>query len=293
MLSLGHGQEVIVGTAPPIATLPPARSCQPPDTKCARSFNDNGECVDMATVDAATLPDLYNLSAGAINNICGPQISTFPPRADCCRCLSKATCSHPKCVPSSSRDRRCFQPARDIKRPGWFKVGVCDRKTSCDCLELCKNIKCDRVQGKCLLPEDPKPEGWTRPFMCNKRRKCSCFVPPCRETDRCSTAGGQCFKRGSAPLGSTFVGSYCNSREGCYCYKPPVKDCDQTDECKAAINEGKCYGPGDPVPVGAVGVPGSAEMSASVTAGAALRPGIAWLGEESATEKVQNLREPS
>ena len=253
LLSLAHGQEVIGGTAPPIVPLPPLKRCQPLDLKCASSFNNNGECVDMATITVGTLPALYNLSAGAIDNICGPRISTFP---DCCRCLSKATCSHPKCVPKGSRDRRCFHPARDIKRPGWFKVGVCDKKTNCDCLELCKNKRCDQAQGKCLLPEDPKPEGWTRMFVCNKRRKCSCFVPPCTPTTKCTSAGGQCFKRGSAPQGSTFVGSFCNSKKGCYCYKLPVEDCKQTTECKDAIEEGKCYGPREPVPVGAVGVAG-------------------------------------
>ena len=44
----------------------------------------------------------------------------------------------------------------------------------------------------------------------------------------------------------------CDPNNNCYCYKTLLKDCEQTEECTAAIDEGKCYGPGDPLPVGAV-----------------------------------------
>jgi len=253
--------------------------------RCTVQWRGMGQCVDMRTANISTLPVLYDLRAGAVDNVCNT-ITTFP---DCCRCLKLKNCKQTRdCVGASGRcytkgrqpngtillDARCDESkdcycygrcpqTRDCQgsRGRCYKEGFqppwsipldaeCDKDKDCYCYGRCpRTEECKELRGNCYK-KGSEPI-WAVPLdaKCDEDKDCYCYGK-CPVTEECKELGGSCFKEGSQPNGAARLDARCDEDKDCHCYKT----CRQTRECRRV--SGRCIAQGSPVPAGATVNPG-------------------------------------
>ena len=206
-------------------------------------FNGAGECVHLATTSVASLPSLYDLSAGAVDGVC----NSFS-KDSCCRCLKskKKKCSNRWC---EKYNGRCLLPSDKVPT-GWKKWIACDKRQQCYCYTPpCVDDGCTEAGGKCLALGDRPPAGSVQvPNAC--KFPCKCWKPAtdCEQTEKCKDPsgvypGGECSQ--VPVLGSVTATNDC--LDNCRCWRPR---CTQTRSCQQA--RGWCVGKNAPLTSGQV-----------------------------------------
>merc|ERR1711915_366201 len=118
---------------------------------------------------------------------------------------------------------QCISPLATAPE-GWFYTGIlCDKTSKCKCYQECKNPKCAKLKGLCLITATNEiPFGYKKKGICNKKAKCDCYVPICAPNAACAKKGGQCFGNGmKVPNGAKYLG-WCSKPKKCKCYKVPT-----------------------------------------------------------------------
>jgi len=147
-----------------------------------------------------------------------------------CPCyVEKKDCPHDDtCTDSYGLKGKCGEATA-----GYGKSSInCNQDPNCPCHLPCRNEKCEKSGGKCVLlsltpaldvigkPATPvgykQSESW-----CNEKIGCNCFMPNCPTTKGCRAQKGSCFS--TKPAGGVLINNKkAKCKKPCKCYRVPI-----------------------------------------------------------------------